>query len=310
MPTVAFRHPSLLFLLLAVPLATLLWLRACRLAGRSGVATPRANRANRVRGFLRLAALSFLILAASGPILPYAGSLKAAGVPLVFVLDVSASMRAADAVPDRLGAARMAILSILDTAPNARPALIAVADDAVVACPPTDDRQAFSMILEQIATDWMSAAGTNLRGGLERAEALIHGNGGAGAVVLVTDGEDHGPESMEAVRRMRGDGTPVHTVAVGTETGSELRGLPAGDPDTADAVWTRARPDYLARLATAGGGKAWTPTSLPQSPSAVLPQGTVAVYAKRTGGGLDPSPWLCGAAALLLAAAHLRVHRA
>jgi len=298
MPSVSFQSPTVLLGLGLVPLLWLAWGQAARQARRIGehYGGPKSLSGNPLRGAARLLALVLLIAGTAGPGYLGAGVDARAGTPVVFVLDVSASMEARDAVPDRLAAGRAAVRDLCALVPDACAALVAGGEAAAVVCPPTDDRRAFLAILDQAAVGWMPA-GTCVAAGLEAALPLVEREGGA--VILVSDGEDHGPAPDEGLEALRRAGAVVHTVTVGTPVGARVdRATPAGG----DPPLSRARPQAMAEWARSGGGRAWTaPGGLPARADLVVPPGLRWEAARRRGVLVDLSPWLYAGAALLAA---------
>ena len=128
-----FQRPGALFALALLPVLAVLWRAACRRAKRAaeaaGGAAP-SDGANAARGILRLAALAALITGLADPVIFAPGSVSSATPPVVFLLDVSASMAARDVAPDRLAAAKEAIRQACLLLPDARTALVATAGDA------------------------------------------------------------------------------------------------------------------------------------------------------------------------------------
>jgi len=315
MPTVHFRNPSVLALLAVLPVLALLWWRACRVVDRTvdrvapsgSEHAPSVARLNRTRGILRLLALAALILAVGSPALLSPQAVSGAGVPLVFVLDVSSSMRATDVSPNRLDQARWAIDDICALAPNCPASLVVAAQDAVVVCPLTDDRAAFAALLDQVDVRWMSMGGTELRGALELAgDVLRRDAAGAGIVVLVSDGEDHGPTPLPVIQKSNASGIVVHTLTVGSVAGARLADLPPtpfAEPRT-EAVLTCARPEQMAAWAQAGGGRAWSispqATALPARKSDIVPRHAAKAVCRRQGSAMELSMWLYLVAAGLL----------
>jgi Ca-activated chloride channel family protein len=314
MPTLHIQHPVALGGLALLPFVGLLWLRACRRAARcqdafGGPASPRGESAsaaarNLARGFLRLAALAALTVGIAGPVAFQPGALSPSSVPVTFVLDVSASMAAADASPDRLADAQQAVAHVCSLLPGARTALVAAGQDAAVVCPLTADRQAFLRLLEEAETNWMGG-GTRLAPALEAARDLLHRDGGAGVVVLVSDGEDHGEPLEQALEQLRRNGATVHTLVIGSPQGVELEGSRA-EAAHAEPVVTRAQPEQMARWAAAGGGHAWSGRAgLPTDAGQIVPPGAAKLAAERAGMGVRLSVWLYVLAAALLAADRL-----
>jgi hypothetical protein len=299
---VYLQRPAVLFGLAAVPPLALLWRRACRGAAEvvEAVGGDASRRANSARGGIRLAALCALLVGLAGPVVGGPGGMSPAAAPVVFVLDLSRSMAATDLEPDRLAQARLAGRALCDLLPQSRTALITAAQDAVMVCPPTHDRPSFLSLLERTRTDWLGGGGTQLAPALELAGEVIERDGGPGVVVLLSDGEDHGPDPTAEVRRMREAGTLTHTVVIGSSEGVALRGVFLDGP-----VMTAARPQPMAEWAEAGGGRAWSigpdGARLPDSPNSVVPRRTARAAARRSGAARDVSSVFYLVAALLLA---------
>jgi len=322
MASLCFQRLAVLAALAILPILWMLWRRACRrvdhacavlLDGQdtAGLEMRKLRRANLLRGALRTAAMGALIVGVSGPSLAQPGALGRASVPVVFVVDVSASMAAADVTPHRLGAARQAVAHIASLMPASRTALVAVAEDAAVVCPLTDDREAFLTLLAQVSTDLMSAGGTHLAAGAEQAERLIERDAGAGVVVLVSDGEDHEepPSLPDRLKRMRREGILTHTVTVGTAEGAALEGVLALERP-GEAVVSKARPEQMSDWAAAGGGRAWAVrlnglSGLPSGAEQVVSSRLATLAATKQGMLRSLSVYCYLAAAVLLAAERL-----
>jgi Ca-activated chloride channel family protein len=308
MPSLHLQHPILLAGLALVPVLALLWRRAAGRARRAARALGTGDEAdapqhNAVRGAMRIAALVALLVGLASPVALRRDALVPGLAPLVFVLDVSASMTAGDVEPDRLTAAREAVERLAVLADGARTALVAAAEDAAVVCPPTEDADAFLSLIGQARGDWMSARGTALLPALKAARRLIADDAGAGVVVLVSDGEDHGEPPDRLLGEMRREGIVVHTLVVGSREGVELAELPAAGT-AEEAPLTRARPERMAAWARAGGGRAWAvgpaERSLPVHTAEVLPTGALKRAAARQGVGTPLAPYLFVLAAALL----------
>lgn len=314
MPTISFQSPAVLICLAAVPLLWLIWRRACA-RGRQVEQRFRGGRefsaAGTRQGIARHLALALLITGLAGPTGLGPHGSGTAAVPVVFVLDVSPSMAAPDGAPDRLSAGRAAIRALCALLPDARAALVAGGGDAAVVCPPTADRDAFLAILAQATTGWMPA-GTCLRPALQAACGVVEREAGGAVVVLVSDGEDHGPSPQGLLRRMRRAGAVVHTIVVGSAAGVLLPSMPPGEAasppgEATSPPVTRARPEAMAAWARAGGGRAWAAAgALPTRADRVVPRAVRLAAARRDGRAVDLGGWLYLAAALLLVAGWLR----
>ncbi len=306
MALVHLHRPGMLGLLvLVVPLALFWWLGCRRAAIASRALVGGSARGNALRGALRLGALAAVLGGLASPALLDAGALRSASVPVVFLIDVSASMEATDVPPSRLERAQGAVRDICALLPAARTALVATAGDAAVVCPPTTDREAFFNLLGQSRTDWFIDRGSRPRPALGETVELLSAEGqGPGAIILVSDGEFHAAPQPGDLRRLVGGGAVLHTVTVGSEGGALLPAAP-GRP----AVMTRARPDRMRRLAEQGGGRHWrvgpAQVSLPRRREDILPPRVTGSAARRSGKGLRLAPALYVLAALLLAAERL-----
>jgi Ca-activated chloride channel family protein len=188
------------------------------------------------------------------------GALEARGSDVVVCLDVSRSMLATDEEPTRLERAREEIRALAAAARGDRLALVAFAGEARLVVPLTRDGEALAALAD--AADPLSVArgGSDLGAALDAAlAALDAGSGDAAAIVLLTDGEDHGGGGLSAAERCRARGVPVHAVGLGSARGSKIPVPgPRGpeflrDPAGAEVV-SGLDADSLRRIADASGG--------------------------------------------------------
>jgi Ca-activated chloride channel family protein len=290
---VRLASPLLLFALLLAPALVLLIVadarrRAVRLArlvdaGLVGAVVAGASAARRVRlAAVGVGAVMLLILAAAGPMLPGTPRLlPRKGLDVLFVVDVSRSMRARDVRPDRLERAKAEIARALDTLAEHRVGVVAFAGSAFVQCPLTTDVEAVRLFLRDLGPDAVPQGGTDLTAGLEVARnALLAEDEAAGrtsttgssstgrpgrVVVVVSDGEDHAiidGGSLEAVgRELKDLGTTVVVIGVGSSIGEPIpvtddAGRVTGyvKDRTGQTVVTRMNPEILQKAADAVGG--------------------------------------------------------
>ena len=189
------------------------------------------------------------------------GSEPLPGHDVVFLVDVSRSMGAEDAVPDRLrlatGAAR-SLVEQLRAEPGDRAAVVAFAGRAVIRCPLTDNLDAVRESLADLRPGSIDPSGTDLGAGLAVAAAVFDGSEHAEgrSIVLFSDGEDHAATWPEIIGLLVAAGIPVHAVAVG-DPGKPvpvplIAGRP-GDPASSPPM-TRRSDKALTQLAYATGG--------------------------------------------------------
>ena len=224
-------------------------------------------------------AVLLLVVAAAGPMLAGAPRLlPRKGLDVLFVVDVSRSMRARDVRPDRLERAKAEIGRTLDTLAEHRIGIVAFAGSAFVQCPLTTDVEAVRLFLRDLGPDSVPQGGTDLTAGLEVARnALLAEDEAAGVsstsatgragrvVVVVSDGEDHeivDGGSLDAVgKELKDLGAAVVVLGVGSTIGEPIpvtddRGNVTGYvKDRAEqTVVTRMNPEILQKAADAVGG--------------------------------------------------------
>jgi Ca-activated chloride channel homolog len=204
-----------------------------------------------------------LALAAAGPRLPLELREGQATprhlLTVMAVLDLSASMRAADIVPDRLARARLELLDWLPRLQGERVGLIVYAGEAGMLLLPTDDPELFRRMLDQADPRLIEAQGTNLAAALDLARTQLEASPGqAKAILLVTDAEsdsvdDAAPIAVEALRQSR---LPLFVLGVGSEAGAPVP-LPDGGfaEDDAGQVLSRMAASVYAQWAQASGGR-------------------------------------------------------
>jgi Ca-activated chloride channel family protein len=182
-------------------------------------------------------------------------TLPTARPTVILAIDVSGSMQADDVEPTRLGAAQAAAREFARTLPaDARIGIVSFTDNAGMVQPPTADRERVLAAIDTLQPQLGTAIG---RGILESLKALLPeghfdledasvgssqptpsggssrsalasslGFSGAGAIVLLTDGQNtDGPSPVEAALLAAEEGVRIYTVGVGTPDGRIYRGL-------------------------------------------------------------------------------------
>lgn len=186
------------------------------------------------------------------------------GIDLVVVLDVSQSMLADDAQPSRLAHAQAEVGALLDRMYGDHVGLIIFAGRPFLRSPLTADLRALRAIVEGVDHErGLVEPGSDLGAAMASAEQLLAGGDAqTKAIVIASDGEDHGGNIAPALAAARAGGIIVYTAGVGTATGAPVRDIdPASGTVTVrqDAfgrpVMTRLDASTLARIATAGNGR-------------------------------------------------------
>ena len=253
----SFEAPLLLLGLVLVPLAALgYWLllrRSTRYAVRYTNLEVLAAVAGRRRAWLRhlpaallLASLATLCVAFARPTVTAQAPNERASV--VLVVDVSGSMRADDVKPSRLAAAKQAMRSFLDRAPDSlRVGVIAFSDEPQVVVSPTLDRPMLVEGIELLGPGFGTAIGDALGRAVELARTTTRETGepteagqtpskvlkdedgrALASILLLSDGaQTRGLLSPgQGAERAQIAGIPVYTIALGTDEGTIVAGPP------------------------------------------------------------------------------------
>jgi Ca-activated chloride channel homolog len=176
----------------------------------------------------------------------------------VLVFDLSPSMAAADVEPNRVTRARYAAADLLAVAHDARVGLVAFAGEPHTVAPLTTDVATVRLLLKPLTPSLMPEPGDSLAPALDEAQRLISaGYAQHGHVIVFSDGFSDPSKALLTAQRLRGLGTTVDVVGVGTRAG-------APEPDGKGGFFsdsqgrpqlTHVNTDELEHLATAGGGK-------------------------------------------------------
>jgi len=260
----SLEHPEWVVAVAAVVSLTAIGVFAAHLVAGRRIRRFDASRAGADRsGVLRdaslVAALCAIGIAAVGPHLgERVISVPSGGVDVVFVVDVSRSMEAADVPPTRLDRARRATEELIGRLQEGdRAALVAFADRGMVLAPLTPDRVALIDLLAGIEAGLLEPAASNLANGIETALALFDRESDRPrAIVLTSDGEDSSPRGDRGAAAAARADVRVVTLALGTEAGAHLADSGGVLHDRrGDPVVTRRNAGELERLALATGGQ-------------------------------------------------------
>ena len=177
-----------------------------------------------LRGATLGVALLGILVAAAGPRWGFSWEeVQRRGVDVVVALDLSRSMLAEDAKPNRLTAAKREITDLLELLRGDRVGLVAFAGTAYTQCPLTLDYGAFSVFLDQMDPDWVPVGGTDLAEAVRTATSTFaEGDRSGRAVILITDGEDHSGELQAAAEEARKEGVHVFVVGMGAPEGAPV----------------------------------------------------------------------------------------
>ena len=152
------------------------------------------------------------------------------GADIVVVLDVSKSMLADDAAPNRLARAKADIAEFVDHVSGHRVGLVAFAGRAAVMSPLTTDYGFFHLVLGGVDHNAVARGGTRLGDAIRKGVDTFGANRGVSRLMLlITDGEDHDSFPLDAADAAVEAGVRIVAIGFGSESGSEIS---VADPDT------------------------------------------------------------------------------
>ncbi len=227
-----------------------------------------------------LFSILFLILALARPQLgSHEEILHGVGLDMVFVLDVSQSMKVQDVVPSRLQKAKHLILGILNQLSGDRVGLVEFAGSSHVACPLTTDLSYVSNTLKIVGPQMIQNQGTHLGAGLETAiQVLKRGAEGPSTssshpifsqvVILISDGEDHESLAKKMAAILKDRGVRLYVLGVGTEAGGPIpiedqagNSIGFKKDSSGQPIVSQFKSRFLEELARTAGGKYWNSTT-------------------------------------------------
>ena len=178
------------------------------------------------------------------------------GAEIMVVLDVSNSMLAEDYSPNRLERAKLAISRLVDKLRDDRIGLIVFAGNSFVQLPITTDYVSAKMFLNSISTESVPVQGTAIGEAINTAMRSFSAQSEKSrAVVIITDGENHEDDPIEAAKRAAELGVRVFTIGVGSPEGKPIpmNGELLMDKD-GEIVVTRLDETVLQEIAKVGNG--------------------------------------------------------
>lgn len=263
-----FANPKFLILLLLVPVIPVVYaiLRRLRLLrirrfGDEQLVKELMPSWSGAKGWVRIVlfslAFAFFVLGLSRPqIGAKLSQRQTKGSEIMICLDVSNSMLAQDYSPDRLSRAKLAISRLVDKLEGDRIGLIIFAGNSFVQLPVTTDYISAKMFLSSVNTESIPIQGTAIGDAISTAvKGFSIQSEKSRAIIVITDGENHEDDAVEAAKQAAEMGIKVYTIGVGS-----IRGEPIpknGDlmkDSNGNIVVTRLDENTLEQIAEAGGG--------------------------------------------------------
>ena len=249
-----FGNPKYLHLLWAIPPLIFLLLFGLRqkqkalLRFHSNVDPAHLQRHKIQAGLLLLGCLC-IILAVSRPQWGAKPESVAERLDVMLALDISTSMLAEDGQSvRRLDRAKEVMFSLLAELEGDRVGLLYFAEASFVVCPLTSDTGTLREFLAAVTAETLAHSGTRIANAIETATerlfsekknaTIASGIDAQKALILFTDGEDHGGEAIEAAKAAAPKGVHIYCVGIG----SPVRPVPIplrGDVSTGATPYKR-----------------------------------------------------------------------
>ncbi len=184
------------------------------------------------------------------------------GVDIVIALDVSDSMLVEDAESggrlSRLERAKREIADLLRLVEGDRIGLVAFAGSAFLECPLTLDYGAAQLFLSAIDTDLIPVKGTALGEAIRTAVAAFEGGThDSRAIILITDGEDHVGDALDAAEQAKLAGVRIFAIGIGRDEGAPIPAAGGGfrRDRRGEIILSRLDEATLQRIALTTGGR-------------------------------------------------------
>ena len=216
-----------------------------------------------IKFVLLLLSLSFFITALCGPLI---GSkleeVKRKGVDIMIALDVSNSMKAEDIKPNRLERSKQAISRLIDKLQGDRIGLVVFAGEAYTQLPITTDYGAAKLFLSTVDPEIVPRQGTAIGEAIEVASSAFSDSSSKNStIILITDGENHEDDAVDAAKKAWEKGIRIYTIGMGSVEGAPIPIFSNGQrvgyrqDNNGQAVVTKLDPAALQEISEAGHGR-------------------------------------------------------
>lgn len=216
---------------------------------------PKRIRAARLLTLIGIALLAAAMLNPQQPDADESGAIS--GLEIILAIDVSNSMLATDATPNRLERSKHLARQLLDTLQGSKIGIVAFAGEAWLQLPLSSDIAAARLLLSSVQTQSVPTQGTNLALALQTANDHLPATDKAHkAIVLFTDGEALEGDTEAAAQQLKEAGVMVIAVGVGTPQGATISdeiGTPLLQEDGSQVV-SRLQEEGLRSITTSTQG--------------------------------------------------------
>ncbi len=269
---IKFGNPHALYLLIAVAISIVLtaWATIARRRAANQFATREFRKRILPRGdALRhwvsaiLVSGSLVLLAIALTDIRWGKSVREVpqkGIEVMFVLDVSRSMLAEDASPNRLGRAKQQIKDMVDAMAGDRVGLVSFAGEARQSVPLTSHYDDFKQTLDSVGPHTIRSGGSRLGDALDAAASgFLTKTHDHKAIVVFTDGEDQESDPVDVAEKLFAEkGIRIFTVGLGDmDQGARVPDAENGGGYVqykGQQVWSKMNGQILQQIAEASDG--------------------------------------------------------
>ena len=213
-------------------------------------------------GIIILALICLIIAAANPQVGTKLQEVKQTGIDVFILLDVSRSMTAEDIKPNRLEKAKYQISNLIQKLAGDRIGLIIFAGKAYIQFPLTTDYSAASLFLSAVDVNSVPQQGTAIGSAINLAVQSFDSSATEKVIIVITDGEDHEGDVMDAVDKAVSNGNKIYTIGLGSTGGVPIpvynnRGDMIGfkKDNEGNPVLTKLDEESLKQIASAGNGE-------------------------------------------------------
>lgn len=211
-----------------------------------------------VKDIILIGALTLLVFALARPQLgSKVETVELEGIELMVCMDISNSMLSRDVEPSRLARAKAIVSRMVDRLSNNKIGLIFFAGEAYIQLPITADFVSAKMFLDEASPELISAQGTVIGQAVDMAlRSFSTETKTKKAIVLITDGENHEGEAIEAVKRAKEQNVLVSVIGIGSEAGAPIPLISGGymTDEAGQVVITKLNEEMCKQIARASGG--------------------------------------------------------
>lgn len=146
---------------------------------------------------------------------------KSKSADIIIALDISQSMLATDISPNRMEKAKRFTSQLIKNLKGERLGLIFFAGSAYLQMPLTADYAATELFIKSANPEQAGTQGTVIAEAISLSQNVFSSDAPyQKALVLITDGENHETEAIEAAKQAAENGTFVFCIGIGTQEGA------------------------------------------------------------------------------------------